>query len=57
MEENVCLSEMLTGQCCCKCACRDKDGNTCCNGTYVVKEHGYCQEFGNFNAKKEKEKD
>jgi hypothetical protein len=45
MEENVCLSEILNGQCCCKCDHRDKDGQTCCAGMYVVKEHGYCQGF------------
>ena len=50
MEENVCLSEILNGKCCCKCDRRDEDGQTCCDGIYVVKEHGYCQEF---NQKKE----
>lgn len=45
MEENSCLLEILNGQCCCKCARRDKDSQTCCCGTYVVKEHGYCQGF------------
>lgn len=54
MEENVCLSEILNGQCCCKCDCKDKDGATCCDGMYVVKEHGYCQGFKENGNKEEK---
>jgi hypothetical protein len=48
MKENTCLSEILAGQCCCKCVSKDEDGKTCCNGTYVAKEHGYCQMFTNY---------
>ena len=42
MKENACLLEILNGSCCCKCDCKDKDSATCCDGMYVVKEHGYC---------------
>ena len=54
MEENACLLELLNGQCCCKCDRKDKDAQTCCRGTYVVKEHGYCQGFMAYTEGEEK---
>ncbi|MHB1665548.1 MAG: hypothetical protein ACYCT7_09885 [bacterium] len=45
MDEN-CFLELLDA-CCCKCGHKDKNSEdkTCCNGIYIAKEHGYCQNF------------
>ncbi|MHB1679979.1 MAG: hypothetical protein ACYCTB_05650 [bacterium] len=46
MNEN-CFLELLNA-CCCECGHKDKNNNedkTCCNGIYIAKEHGYCQNF------------
>lgn len=43
MEEKCFLN--LLNACCCECGNKDEDGKTCCNGEYILKKHGYCQDF------------
>ena len=42
--DEKCFMEILKA-CCCICGNKDKDGESCCNGEYVTKKHGYCQDF------------
>ncbi len=43
MDEKCFLN--LLNSCCCECGNKDKNDKTCCNGIYIAKEHGYCQDF------------
>jgi len=44
VESEDCMLDLLSA-CCCKCGQKDKSPETCNGGKYVVKEHGYCQDF------------
>lgn len=42
--DEKCFIETLKA-CCCICDNQDNNGKTCYNGKYIIKKHGYCQDF------------
>jgi hypothetical protein len=39
---------VFSNACCCRCSKKDKGYNTCCNGEFVINQHGYCEDFSAF---------